>query len=143
MGKIINSNSILQLARSKSKEFKLAFDDYSEIEDKPIIEQMLFFCFLNMECLRRSGKLSQQAKKKYEALFESKAQQFAEQVYPAQQLFNQYEKNLLESLREGDYPTSIQLLASMLDFTKMQVFEGRYSSLCEHQLNKYAADDDI
>ena len=119
MGKVINSRAILNMAKNKAKEQRLYFDPHEELKDKSVIEQMLYLCFLNKE-----------TKNYYITEFEKKSQDFAELIYPMQKIYDEFERNLQSALRNKDYESAVEYLAAMLDYSRQQIFEGKYTVMC-------------
>lgn len=143
MGKSINSRELLLLARKKSKDLKLYFDGHSEIKDNyGIIEQMLYFCFLNLECLCAEEKISKKIKTNYEIEFERYAQEMAENIYPMERMYIKNEEGLQGCLRDGNYEMAVGFLASMLDYSRNQVFEGKYTLMCNEYYKRHNPDID-
>lgn len=130
MGKVINSRAILNMAKNKAKEQRLYFDPHEELKDKSVIEQMLYFCFLNIECLFKDKQISKETKNYYITEFEKKSQDFAELIYPMQKIYDELERNLQSALRNKDYESAVEYLASMLDYSRQQIFEGKYTVMC-------------
>lgn len=143
MGKTIHSRELLQLARDKSKSLKLFFDSHLEVTSRyNIIEQMLYFCFLNMEALYADKKISKETKLQYEIEFEKSAQELAEKIYPMQMIYDKQELALQKSLRSGDFESAVTHLSAMLDYSRQQIFEGKYSLMSGEFLNRLHNDDE-
>lgn len=141
MGKSIKSREILLQAKQKAKSLKLEYDCHDNIEGYSIIEQMLYFCFLNLESLYHEKNISKETKNHYEVEFEKYAQEIASIVMPMEQNYIKMEHSLHNSLQNNNHLDAINLLASMLDYSRAQVFEGKYTALCNHY-NKYEDLDD-
>lgn len=130
MGKSINSRALLLLAREKAKN-QPVFGSFDELQDLSIIEQMLFFCLLNIEGLYEQGRIDKDSKNHYESMFEKASQELARTVFPLQKTYDQYEMKLQKSLLNNEYADAALYLAMMLDFSRQQAFEGKYFGMVD------------
>ncbi len=142
MNKLIESASLLMLAREKAKDTRILFDSHIEIENKLPEAKVMYFAFLYIEGLFRERKIDSKKRNEEEHKIENVLQDLARQNYTERGIKQKYENQLIQKLQAGDYEGAFLFMAGLADYSDTHKVDGRYSEIFRkyYEMNKEPED---
>ena len=136
MAKLIESTPLYRLAQEKAKDPKILFESHKEIANKCPISQIMYFAFLYIEGLYQEQKIDLKTRKQWRLDIENKLQDLAFQVYCERDMLQQYEKELEQNLRDGNFKAAVKPALHIADYYKTHKTFERFSELLKHYEEK-------